>query len=99
MSDQWFIDKGYLRTIVYRYRAGSAHALLDGFKYVKLTVEHQFRNDSTITIEEFKTYLGAKLTQTQGIFEEAFKVVPQEKIECKMISRFIVFDFDFQTGF
>ena len=54
--DGFFKTNGYIRTIAYRFRKGNANLQVgkEGKCYVKVTVEHQFRANSTLTLQDLK---------------------------------------------
>jgi len=83
LNQEWLRSKGYIRTIVYRFRQGNSNPNQEGTFYVKATVEHLFRNDSDITFEDFKAFHTALLTQTIGKFSDTFSVVPTSLVESK----------------
>jgi hypothetical protein len=55
-----------------------------GTNYVKVTVEHQFRNDTTMTEDEFVAYHATLMTQEQGSMSDTFGVVPTTSIASKL---------------
>ena len=87
--DGFFKTNGYIRTIAYRFRKGNANEQVgkEGTNYVKVTVEHQFIANSTMTLEVLKNKHQKLLTDLQGKLQKTnqdpvlLNVVPSSVIE------------------
>ena len=87
--DGFFKTNGYIRTIAYRFRKGNANLQVgkEGTNYVKVTVEHQFIANSTMTLEVLKNKHQKLLTDLQGKLQKTnqdlvlLNVVPSSVIE------------------
>ena len=76
-----------MRSIAYRFRVGNANPKAEGTNYVKVTVEHQFIANSTMTLEVLKNKHQKLLTDLQGKLQKTnqdpvlLNVVPSSVIE------------------
>ena len=87
--DGFFKTNGYIRTIAYRFRMGNDNKQvgMEGKNYVKVTVEHQFNANSSMTLEVLQDKHRKLLSDLQGKLQKTpddpvlLNVVPSSVIQ------------------
>ena len=87
--DGFFKTNGYIRTIAYRFKMGNDNKQvgMEGKNYVKVTVEHQFNANSSMTLEVLQDKHRKLLSDLQGKLQKnpddpvLLNVVPSSVIQ------------------
>ena len=87
--DEFFKTNGYIRTIAYRFKMGNDNKQvgMEGKNYVKVTVEHQFNANSSMTLEVLQEKHRKLLSDLQGKLQKTqddpvlLNVVPSSVIQ------------------
>ena len=76
-----------MRSIAYRFRVGNANPKAEGTNYVKVIVEHQFKANSSMTLEVLQNKHRQLLSDLQGKLQKTLddpvllNVVPSSVIQ------------------
>lgn len=82
-DQDWLVENGYIRSVVYYFKKGDSHQEQPGFYHPKAVVEHYFSSATNLTFDYFKQRHSTMLKQTSGRLSETFRINQNSYTESK----------------
>ena len=92
-SQDWMVDSGYIRSVVYYFKKGDTHDTYDSINHIKAYVEMYFTSDTNMTFEYLQERQEAVLIQNNGWLSEGqFKLHKKPTLESKKYSKIVMYN-------